>query len=409
MSFQDFLPSWLMPTQPPGGTPAETTGIPAGAPVGGIGEMLSQAMVSNRDMLGLTGLGLLSARTAEQQRQALMNGYVFGMKSDRDRRKDEREEAEKKQREALARAATDALKGKYANDPTMAALAAAYPKEIAEGYIKAQAGPTPTDEIREYQFDRNQWAADPNNAGKAFPTFGDWKTNLRKAGATRVNVNTAENKFESAYGEGLGKDALGVVEGGRRASSNLGEIGRLEKILEGASTGKLAQAGMTVGAYGRSVGISDENLKRMGLDPNVLINREAALGLINRQIIGQLGSGAFPTNNFSNADREFLEKTLPSLGDQPEANAIKLEALKRANIRSRDMADAWQQAREGGTSYEKFLKAWAEKTAREPVFGDLAERSAAVSGGYGPAPTRNPGGAVPPARIRVDPQGRMIP
>jgi ribosomal protein S20 len=108
MGILDFL----MPTMPPGGAAPPGGGDPV-PPPGGFGDMLQKALSQNTNMLGMTGLGLLTARTAEQQRQALMNGYLYGSQMDSANRKEKREEEEKKRKEAQTAAFKSAMAGLY--------------------------------------------------------------------------------------------------------------------------------------------------------------------------------------------------------------------------------------------------------------------------------------------------------
>lgn len=378
---------------------------------------IDPALMNNHNAMIGMGMGLLSGNRATAWQNALQ-GYLLGANTDYRRARDRKEDDEKTRTRALQQAAAAALGKAYSGDPVMAPLAAAYPEALAGAYVKSKtSGPELTDELREYTFARKQH--DAASPGQPFPTFTDWKANLRKAGATTIALDQkAETGFETDYGKGLAKDALGVVEAGRKATANLGELTRFEQTLRAAETGKLAAAGMTVGAYARSLGVPDETLTKLGFDPQKTINREAVLALAGRQLINQIGAGGFPAQGFSNADREFLERTVPGLNDTPEANSIKLEVIRRANQRQREMSDAWLTARDLGVPYEKFLRQWSEKVSREPAFADLAQRAAPFAGqgspllppvpGDGGAPVRNAPGTGP-SRIRVDGQGRIVP
>jgi hypothetical protein len=83
-----------------GPTPVGGMGAEVAGPTGGIGDMLTKAFGANANTLSMLGLGLATARTAEQQRQAIMNGYVYGSQMDANDRKEKREEDEKKRKEA---------------------------------------------------------------------------------------------------------------------------------------------------------------------------------------------------------------------------------------------------------------------------------------------------------------------
>lgn len=103
---------FLMPTQPPGSAAVPPGGDPI-PPQGGIGDMLMKGFGANANTLTMMGLGLLSARTAEQQRQAVMSGYLYGGARDDADRKEKREEEEKKRKEAQTAAFKGAMAGLY--------------------------------------------------------------------------------------------------------------------------------------------------------------------------------------------------------------------------------------------------------------------------------------------------------
>jgi ribosomal protein S20 len=96
-----------------GPTPTGGPGATVEGPTGGIGDMMMKGLGANSNTLTMLGLGLLSARTAEQQRQALLNGYVYGSQMDSNDRKEKREEEEKKRKEAKTAAFQSAMAGLY--------------------------------------------------------------------------------------------------------------------------------------------------------------------------------------------------------------------------------------------------------------------------------------------------------
>jgi ribosomal protein S20 len=96
-----------------GPTPVGGMGAEVAGPTGGIGDMLTKAFGANANTLSMLGLGLATARTAEQQRQAIMNGYVYGSQMDSNDRKEKREEEEKKRKEAKTAAFQSAMAGLY--------------------------------------------------------------------------------------------------------------------------------------------------------------------------------------------------------------------------------------------------------------------------------------------------------
>jgi hypothetical protein len=190
----------------------------------------------------------------------------------------------------------------------------------------------------------------------------------------RINIDQrAPNEFEKEYGQGMGKRALGVVEAGDKAANDYQQIQLLKGLLSGVQTGKLTPTGATMGAWLQSFGIDPAKL---GIDPKLPASAEAATSLVNRFAMSNIGaaSGGIPANNFSEADRDFIMRLVPSLANRPEANQILIAAAERKAQVEMEHANAWADAREKGTSYEKFERQWRKDLGGRNVFGDLAQQ-----------------------------------
>jgi hypothetical protein len=163
MGIADYLPAWMLPNQPtqPGAMPP-VGGAPI-APPGGFGDMLNKALMQNTNMLGLTGMGLLTARTAEQQREALMNGYMYGSQMDAANRKEKREEEEKKRKEAELKMQAGAY-ASLINNPSFAKM--------------VEANPAAAEKLVAQYFNRENVTADNSRADR---TVGIQEAQLRIA------------------------------------------------------------------------------------------------------------------------------------------------------------------------------------------------------------------------------------
>jgi hypothetical protein len=132
---------------------------------------------------------------------------------------------------------------------------------------------------------------------------------------------------------------------------------------------------------------------RVGIDPKTPMTMQAVNAIVSDLVIGKLGSGGFPTNNFSNTDRDFLKSGIFEASDTPEANHLKLEVLKRAAEVDERKAAEWsayrQAAKKAGkeASYEDFEGDFRAKLGN--VFEDLPGypgKSSPGTGGTAPAP-----------------------
>lgn len=93
-----------IPTAPAGTTPT--------APMG-IGQRLMGMVGNNTNTLGMMGMQLALARTAEEQRQGAMSGFMYGSAMDQARKKQETEDAEKLRKEQQLNLLKASLAAKY--------------------------------------------------------------------------------------------------------------------------------------------------------------------------------------------------------------------------------------------------------------------------------------------------------
>lgn len=264
-----------------------------------------------------------------------------------------------------------------------------------------KADPTRDTAINEVEYARKNWKQlgfpDPSSAEPKDQNF--WKEyNAKRLGGAGVNVSidqSAPNEFEKAYGGANAKRAITVVEDGDKAQSDINNIRLTRQLLQGVQTGKLANPQATIGSVLQAVGVDPASF---GMDPKLPATQEALTSLVNNMTLGKIGAatGGMPANNFSDADRSFLQRIMPSLANRPEANDIVLEAGERMAKLRQDKAIAWADARAGEwdgaagkkLSFEEFDRQWRKQNATKDIFGDLAQKVQGIGGGQGaPQPT----------------------
>lgn len=252
--------------------------------------------------------------------------------------------------------------------------------------------------------ERAQFGIDPNDH-RPYQAGPDGKL-VTPPGAPTVNIDQrAPNEFEKTYGEGMGKRALAVIESGDKAANDYQQAQLLKNLLSGIQTGKLTQAGATMGAWLQAAGIDP---KAVGIDPNLPASAEAAGALINKMALSGIGAGngGIPANNFSEADRNFMVKTVPGLANRPEANDVLLAIKERQAMLAMEQANRWADARANGISYEKFEQQWRKELQSRNIFGDLAQKLQQVPAPGGAAP--QPGAAfAPPSNWQFSPSRKQ--
>lgn len=263
----------------------------------------------------------------------------------------------------------------------------------------------PTDDIREYQFYVRQATA----AGQQPVDFTTWMRDNKKAGAMTVDM-TGEREESKAFGKAVGEAAAETMKAAASASKQISQLNNLQRRLEQVAQGRLAPGKMKLTAFAKSLGLNDEFLEGIGLDPQKLGDAQAIQAITGRMVVDMIGSGGFPANNFSDADREFLLSTVPSLANDPRANKLIIETAKRAAQMNIDKARAWRDWKKGNKdgSFFDFETDWIARMQQQDVFGDL-RREAEALGGAGAQQAGGGGGQSRPVPVRTEEDFRLLP
>jgi len=232
------------------------------------------------------------------------------------------------------------------------------------------------DPVRQYLFSKSQGYNG---------SFMEYQMELKKAGATAITNNMrGENAEAAAIGKAAGERAAETMKTAGAATKSLANVSRIEALLNQVSQGKLEPARMTVSAWAKSLGLNNDAAEALGLDPKGVGSAQALQALINESVVGKIGSGGFPANNFSDADREFLVGIFPQLGNDPRANQILIETAKRVYQTDREKGRAWLAFRRNPNtrdrSFDDFEMEWADRVAKEDRFGDLRRKAQEIIG-----------------------------
>jgi hypothetical protein len=164
-----------------------------------------------------------------------------------------------------------------------------------------------------------------------------------------------------------------------------------------------------MGAWAKAIGLPDETLSTLGIDPKMPGNVQSINAITSRMVVDMIGAGGFPANNFSDADREFLISTVPRLANEPRGNALIIEAARRAaqvDIEKAKAQQAWR-ASNKGKSLDEFELEWADKTAKQDMLGDLRKEAQALIGAAGAKPVNGfPAQAVEMLKSKPTPEAR---
>lgn len=234
---------------------------------------------------------------------------------------------------------------------------------------QAKAGQT--DELKEYEFDVRQLRA----AGKPVPTFGDWKSALKRAGATNVTVNSAEKSYDVASGKAFAEQNFEIVKAAtdaQRKNANLDSLATIladPTIYQGAGAEKVLQAKRIA--------------KSIGVDVGDLGGAEAAQSISNQLALEARNpsGGAGMPGAMSDADRVYLRQIPPGIEKTPEGNKLLIDIHRKQNQRAIEV-DRLRRAyvQKNGRLDEGFYQVLSEHAERNPLFtSDAPARPPAAS------------------------------
>jgi hypothetical protein len=234
----------------------------------------------------------------------------------------------------------------------------------------------PDDDKRPYGIDK----------GKIYSPAGS-------APSASVNMPKAETEEERVVGKAIGERRTAVEGAFSTASEKINRYELMKRLTENVKTGRLAGFQGTVADWGLSIGVSPKTLESLGIDPKLPATEQSLTSAVNRAVIDNLGPGGFPTQNFSNTDRDFMTKIFPSVMNRPEANSVIIEVLRRTEQRKLEAADDWDRAQDRKQSFKDWERDWSRKVRAMPnLFDDVADQIKGIGGapsGDGTLPIMN--------------------
>lgn len=202
----------------------------------------------------------------------------------------------------------------------------------------------------------------------------------RTAGRPVVNVQVLGEKRETAAaateGAEIGKAGSALIASGRKSVRNLAEINTVEGLVNrykaaGGMFGPGAESALQGAKAATVLGIDP---KALGL-PQDIGAGDAIVALTNKLVVGSIGSkgeeGGFPANNFSEADRNFVTKTVPQLTDSESGIRLKIEIMKRVEQRNLQASQAYLKLRSAGVPILKATQQVQDEYSQKPLFDDI--------------------------------------
>jgi Transglycosylase SLT domain len=221
--------------------------------------------------------------------------------------------------------------------------------------------------------EKQAYGVPPNTAAFMGP---DGKPHPLTNGGATVNIGAGETEEAKALGK-LNADSIAEMrKAGDNAPVQMSKLNLVDRMLGSVQTGALADFKSDVARYGRALGLSDGTIASVA-DPNLPITQQVANKVVNEMVLGKIGSGGMPANNFSDADRRFLSDIFPKITNEPGANKIAIEVLRRVEQRNAEKLQAWdnysEQAAQQGKhpSFEEFDRMFRRQVQGQDMFKDI--------------------------------------
>lgn len=214
-----------------------------------------------------------------------------------------------------------------------------------------------------------------------------------------------ETEEAKKAGESAATRRNDMITGADAAPEKIARLKLLGTVLDATQSGPLAEEIGNAAAIAQRLGIPNDRLAALGIDPNQPVNNAIANKLAGEMTMSSIGAknGGMPASNFSVAERQFIEALYPNIEHQPGGNRAVTDVLTAVEQRKLQVADAWaqykDQQRQGGKplSYEDFEDSFRKAHAQDNIFQPIEDRYKA--GGYTPnvPPPPSAGGNAPPA------------
>ena len=177
----------------------------------------------------------------------------------------------------------------------------------------------------------------------------------------------------------LGKQGAAFIAQGTTSQNALAQADRLTQLgtiyrNAGGKFDAYAEAKLTLGAL-----LPEGLAKSFGFTNAELSAGQTLMAESNRQLLLMIGPGEFPTQNFSDTDRKFVERITPRINSM--GFEAKVEIARKIAQRNADVSAAYQDAREKGVPIAAAVRQ-AQKTAQATtlfsdadiarLFGDAA-------------------------------------
>lgn len=190
----------------------------------------------------------------------------------------------------------------------------------------------------------------------------DYLKEKAAAGAARTNVNVSsgEKEFDKAVGKDYGETYVGMQKAGRDAGGAINNLNIMENLTRDPNF--YSGTGGEIVTRLKQAGVSTGFLPEGAASPNEVFQKVSQKAVIDN--LGSLGAGV------SNADRQFIQGTVPNITNSPEGNRQIIGMGRKIEQRKQQVAKLAREyaSKHGGridAGFDDYLSQWSEKN---PLF-----------------------------------------
>jgi hypothetical protein len=199
--------------------------------------------------------------------------------------------------------------------------------------------------------------------------------NTRSPAQTVVNLQ-GNNEFWNQVGKGLGTGAVEVIQGGGKAAQQMQNISAARQMVElwkeaGGSQSLAAPLQAKFTALMQAAGFNPESL---GL-PKDAGPAQALDAITKTMALGKIGGeNGLPANNFSEADRNYINDMQANIKDTPSGYEAKLLLAEKAAQRTLAAQSQLQSVlasvppEQAAQAYAAWKAKWDQSVAMQPAF-----------------------------------------
>jgi len=181
-----------------------------------------------------------------------------------------------------------------------------------------------------------------------------------------------QKAFDTERGKQVAERVAGYQKAAGEAQQAIDALTTMRRVQQDTPTGPLAPHLTAYGALASSLGINLGPIAQ-GLSPQSVAGAQAFSKLSAGLATHLIGANGFPSNSFSNADRQFVESMVPNLTNTPNANlligAFMQAQAQRVQQRATDYAAIKTKTPD---SVEAWEQQWTRNNNANPIFREVS-------------------------------------